>query len=68
MWIHALWNQPYLTVYRSILVYDNAALYAPIKEVLNTFAHTIIHSSVHEDQDMMFGEAVFTIYEIGDEV
>ena len=65
-WLYAGLIDEDLIVYRSTLVRDTDAIYAPIKELLNQTHHRIRSSDLVPDEQMMFGEAVLTIYQLGE--
>ena len=54
-----------LTVYRSVLVHDDDQPQV-IKEMLNTRPHRVVLAEVVEDDNMMFGEGVLSVYRFQD--
>lgn len=67
-WLYTSYNHPYLAVYRSVLVKDTSEVYEPVVGFLNRYEHKIVSSYINDDEGMIFGTAVMTIYKIGDPV
>lgn len=53
-----------LLVKRSPLIHDDDEYMAPVRELLNRTPHRIAVSEVRENEHMMFGEAIITIYRL----
>lgn len=51
-----------LFVYRSPLVHDDEGIFAPVRDILNRKPHKVVVAKVFEDEQMMFGEGLLTIY------
>lgn len=68
MWLSATQQGEYLCVYRSVLVPDNDPRLEPVNRVLNANPHRIVTALTGEDPNMMFGEALITVYKIGEAV
>jgi hypothetical protein len=51
-----------------VLVHDNDPRLEPVNRVLNNNPHRIITALTGDDPDMMFGEALITVYRIGVQV
>ncbi len=68
MWLSVTQQGEYLCVYRSVLVPDNDPRLEPVNRVLNNNPHRIITALTGDDPDMMFGEALITVYRIGVQV
>lgn len=59
--IKAWLSDTQLTVYRSVLVTDDD-LPAAVKELLNSREYRILLAEVVEDDNMIFGEGVLSVY------
>ena len=63
--VQAWLSEDYLIVYRSVLVYDDEQP-TVIKEMLNSRNYRIVLAQVVQDEDMMFGEGVLSVYRFED--
>jgi hypothetical protein len=65
-WLYASWlNEEDLLVYRSPGVLDSDECYEPVRELLNSRAHRIVEAREVQDEGMMFGRALLTVYRLG---
>jgi hypothetical protein len=65
-WFYASWlNEEDLLVYRSPGVLDTDECYEPVRELLNSRAHRIVEAREVQDEGMMFGRALLTVYRLG---
>jgi hypothetical protein len=55
-----------LQVYRSPHVKDSSEVYKPVKAVLDSKPHRIVLTKVIEDENMMFREGLFSVYQFTD--
>ena len=55
-----------VTVYRSPLVQDDSEMYSPVRAVLDSRLYQVVSSIVIEDEEMMFGEGIFSVYKFSD--
>lgn len=55
-----------LTVYRSVLVEDEDEVMQPVRDVLSSRSHRLLISEESDDESMMFGRALLTVYRLED--
>lgn len=66
--INAYLLDEWLFVYRSPLVRDEDKAFQPVRQLLNQRDHRIVLACVFDDEDMMFGEGHFTVYQLGEKM
>lgn len=53
-----------LAVYRSVLVSDDSELFRPVVEVLGNYEYSVDLCSEFDDEDIMFGRGMLTVYRL----
>lgn len=53
-----------LAVYRSVLVSEDSELFAPVMEVLSNHQYRVHTCSEFDDEDIVFGRGILTVYRL----